>query len=132
MNAAHVEVFEGNFSATEGESPSADGGAIGRIGFKGAATVRTIETIHSALADAMKRYSAVEVDCAHLDAVDASFIQLVVAARKTAQSRGTALMLAQAASGALHEALVRGGFLVFVTGERNEKAEFWLKGATAQ
>lgn len=55
--------------------------------------------------------------------VDLSFVQLVVAARKHAEEKAGRVLLARPATGELHEALKRGGFLDEMT---PDAAQFWL------
>ncbi len=50
--------------------------------------------------------STIAVDCADAAEVDVSFIQLLLAARRTAQARGKCLALSAPASGALLRVLV--------------------------
>ena len=110
-------------------SKTGKSGGAGALAFSGAATVRTVETLRSALLAAMREHAAVELDCSGIDEVDVSFIQLLLAARRSAASRGQALALAHPASGALHDALTRGGFLVALDGAASGDADFWLKEA---
>lgn len=55
--------------------------------------------------------------------VDLSFVQLVTAARKHAESRAGRLLLARPAAGDLYDVLKRGGFLDEMT---PDAAHFWL------
>jgi ABC-type transporter Mla MlaB component len=78
---------------------------------EGALTVRTIAGIRASLLDAMSSHDAVQVDCAAAASVDLSFIQLLLAARRSAQQAGKQLTLAAPADGALLAALEQGAFL---------------------
>jgi len=77
----------------------------------GPLTVRTIKTVHDTLLKALAGNHAVQVDCTAADSVDLSFIQLLLAARRSAHEAGKQLTLAAPASGALLAALEQGGFL---------------------
>lgn len=101
---------------------------IGRLVFDGVATVRTIEDLHSKLLEMMQQHAIIEIDCAGVSEVDLSFIQLLLSARKSARENGKSFGLAHPASGALHDALTSGGFMVAVEGIRNEDMAFWRKG----
>ncbi len=86
-------------------------GAVGRLVLDGPRTLRTAEQSHAALLDMVRRHATVEIDCGGADEVDASFIQVLLAARASAARAGGAVRLAHPPSGALRAALVRGGFL---------------------
>ncbi len=105
--------------------------AAGRLVFDGALTIRTIEAAHSRLIEAMRNGAPLEIDCSAAEDVDVSFIQLLLAARTSARKLGHSIALAAPVSGALLDALTRGGFLA--TGELPADDDaFWLKGAPAQ
>jgi ABC-type transporter Mla MlaB component len=95
----------------------------------GSLTVRTIAAVHSKLSNVLQHHAAVAVDCAAATEIDLSFVQLLLAARKTAARAGKTLALARPASGALHDALLRTGLLPPVDGGPADEAAFWLKGA---
>ena len=77
----------------------------------GSLTVRTIGAVHAALVEALARNDAVQVDCTGAASVDLSLIQLLLAARRSADEAGKHLTLAAPAGGVLLAALERGGFL---------------------
>jgi len=77
----------------------------------GPLTIRTIGPIHDALVDALARHQTVQLDCSGADAIDLSFIQLLLSARRSARDAGRQLTLAAPAGGALRAALEHGGFL---------------------
>ena len=82
-----------------------------RVVLDGPLTVRTIASVKATLLQALAEYHTVQVDCGTADSADLSLIQLLLAARQSAQRTGKALHLAAPAQGALREALVQGGFL---------------------
>jgi len=104
-------------------------GDRGRLEFCGNATTRTVETLRAQLVDALQQHDALELDCTQLDAVDASFVQLLLSARKSAERQGKMLALARPAAGALLDALMRGGFVSSRGSPSSHDAGFWHKDA---
>ncbi|HYH22627.1 MAG TPA: STAS domain-containing protein [Azospirillum sp.] len=96
------------------------------IRLAGSLTVATAEAVHGRLVEAMAKGGTIVVDCDDADAVDLSFVQLVVAARAAAEAKGAVLALRSPASGSLLEALRRGGFLAGHDGGCGER-RFWMK-----
>ena len=82
-----------------------------RLPLDGALTVRTIGTTRDAVLDALAKHAAIEIDCTCADTIDLSLIQLLLAARRSAQAAGKRLTLVAPADGALRHALEQGGFL---------------------
>src|SRR5436305_247912 len=82
-----------------------------RLTLVGALTVRNIEQIRTRLLQAMRRHRVVVVDCALATGVDLSFLQLVLAARKSAAAAGKTVALADRASGVLCDGLLEAGLL---------------------
>jgi ABC-type transporter Mla MlaB component len=99
--------------------------AATRLTLDGVLTMRTTEATHAKLLAAADR-QAVEIDCSGATEVDASFIQLVLAARASARQQQRVLTLAQPADGPLRQALQRGGFLV-----ASADQAFWLQPTRA-
>ncbi|TWB15269.1 STAS domain-containing protein [Nitrospirillum amazonense] len=114
--------------------PNASNGDVGKIVFEGARTLRNAEETHAALMSAMKAHAVLEIDCGALDEVDLSFVQLLLAARKSARNAQRILKLAQPVSGALRDTLHRGGFLMtaeLAAGipaptDQTTDSDFWL------
>jgi ABC-type transporter Mla MlaB component len=77
----------------------------------GPATIRTIGAVRTALQEALARHHHIQLDVAAADPVDLSFVQLLLAARRSAREAGKQLTLAAPAGGALLCALEQGGFL---------------------
>ena len=73
--------------------------------------------------DSMKHSKTTILDIDEEAQVDLSFVQLVTAARKQAESRGVQLLLSRPAAGDLYDVLKRGGFLDEMT---PDAAHFWL------
>lgn len=102
-----------------------------RFDLDGAQTVRTIQAAHERLLTAMAEHPAIEIHCHEVTELDLSLIQLVVAAKRSAEKAGKSLTLATPAAGKLRAALDQAGFLTAAVGEAGGEA-FWLKGANAQ
>ena len=101
-----------------------ESGETGTLSLGGALTLRSVDDILAKFLDASARYTTLEVVCDTADEVDLGFIQLLLAARLSAQAANRTIRLAQPASGALLGALQRGGFLSDkITAER----AFWLR-----
>jgi ABC-type transporter Mla MlaB component len=92
-------------------------------------TVRTIQATHERLVAAMAAHQAIEIDCNAVAELDLSLIQLVLAAKRSADKADKSLTLAAPASGKLRAALDRAGFLAAAV--RGPGEAFWLKGAKA-
>ncbi len=78
--------------------------------FDGARTVATSQETLLRLRDAAHRGAALEIDCTGLTAVDLSFIQLLVAGRRSFSAAGRSLTVRAKASGPLETGLKAGGF----------------------
>lgn len=81
----------------------------GRIAFAGELTIRNAEQMHARFLDAVHRFQAITVDCAAATDIDLSFIQLVLAARKSAEAAGKLLSIAPASAALLAVAFGRAG-----------------------
>jgi len=97
-----------------------------RVVLSGALTVREIKLVHSRIAAALLQFPAVTLDCAGAAAVDLSFIQLVLSARKSAAAAGKTLTLAQSAQGALRDALMQAGMVAAADDAPVAGQEFWV------
>jgi hypothetical protein len=94
--------------------------------FAGALTLPEAEAIRtSLLAGLHSEARVVELDCTDASEVDVSFLQIVVAARRTAAMKGKSITFSLPAAGALRDALERGGFI------RSPDDAFWMSGSTA-
>jgi anti-anti-sigma regulatory factor len=97
----------------------------GCLVLEGAATLRTAGAIHARLLEALKGDGPIEVDCGKVTEADLSLVQLLLAARRSAERGGRAFALSSPADGPLRDVLARAGLLP-ETGET-----FWLKGRNA-
>jgi ABC-type transporter Mla MlaB component len=98
----------------------------------GAMTLREVDAVRSRLLEAMSVNDTIEIDCSAVTGADVSFIQCLIAARRTAAATGKRLSLAAPAQGALLDALVRGGFLYSSPdgsgpGEPTSTDPFWIE-----
>lgn len=107
-----------------------ENGRAERLLLTGACGLRTVDDLRAQLLDMSAAHTAVEIDCSNADEVDVSFIQLLLAARSSAQRSGRTIRLAHPASGALRDALQRGGFLTAVDGQEADLT-FWLQPENA-
>ena len=96
--------------------------------FDGPLTVRNIVTLQERLLEALQTGLPTEIDCSGATEVDLSFLQLLIAARRSAAGQGSALTCRGPASGPLRDVLVRSGF----TGAAEESSPaaltLWLQG----
>jgi anti-anti-sigma regulatory factor len=99
----------------------------GRLVLTGEMTLQSADAIHARLLE-MAGQPAVEIDCGGITEADISLIQLILAARASAERSGRTLTLAQPAEGALHDALERGGFLS-PGDEASAEQTFWTERA---
>lgn len=112
------------------QEPPVDLGAsqVCRIELSGVQTVRSIRAVHFRLTDELARNQAIEIDCNAVTELDLSLIQLLLAAKRSADKVGKSFTLAAPAAGPLRDSLDRAGFLA--AGE-SSTAAFWLKGSNA-
>jgi anti-anti-sigma regulatory factor len=97
----------------------------GKLGLRDVAQVRQL------LSDALSAFKAVEIDLRDLTEVDISIVQLVVAARSSAELFGQSLSLATKSGCAFEATLVKAGFLGTDGVCRNAGERFWA-GLVAQ
>lgn len=109
-----------------------------RLVFDGDQTIRDVETARARLLDALAAHAVVEINFDDATTIDVSMIQLILAARNSAQRRGRTLILSHPAYGVLRDSLTRGGFIPAATDRPVPGAVaappndvFWSKGATA-
>ncbi len=99
------------------------------IDFDGAQTVRCIQATYERLSAAIAQHPAVEIRCDGIVELDLSFIQLLVAAKRSAQKSGKSLRLAGPAAGKLRVALDRAGFLASAAQDSHQSTVFWSEGS---
>ena len=95
------------------------------LGFSGAATIREADEMAVRLKQALASSDRIEVDCSGVTEVDLAFLQLILAARKSAEAVGKQLCLSAPAGGVLLEALTVCG------AHDGSRAQFWLEGRSA-
>jgi len=79
------------------------------IGFSGSATLREADDVAERLKEALATGDRVEIDCGGLEDVDLSFVQIVLAARKSALASGKEVALNAPARGRLATVLDHAG-----------------------
>lgn len=94
--------------------------------FSGALTVRVAKQIRARMIDAFREFPSVTVDCSGASEVDLSFIQLMLAARKSAAAAAKTLSFTQPADGALLEALRQAGLVAPADHQPVADQTFWL------
>ena len=77
--------------------------------FEGGATIRSAAEAQLLLREALAAGGDVEVDCAGVDEADITFLQLLIAAHRSAVQRGIALRLAPPPSPELLAVVERAG-----------------------
>jgi hypothetical protein len=91
----------------------------------GSQTIREAEDTARALRDILTAESAILLDCGAIEETDLTFLQLVIAARKSAVRDGKTLALASPAEGVLLTALAQAG--IRPDGSR----QFWFEEGNA-
>ena len=92
------------------------------LDFTGSQTVREAEQASAKLREALAATDEILLDCGRIEEVDLTFIQLVLAARKSAERDGKSLALLTAAQGPLLKALDLAGVLP------SGPHQFWFEG----
>ena len=98
----------------------------GRLILTGEITLQSVESIHSRLLE-MAGEPVVEIDCDGITEADLSLVQLILAARASAERSARAITLAHPAAGALLQTLQRGGFLNADTDPWSADQAFWTQ-----
>jgi anti-anti-sigma regulatory factor len=99
------------------------------VTFSGAATIRQIGEHHERLLAAVAGASDLVVDVSEVTSADLAFVQLIEAARRSAERRGIDVRLSAPAQGALRDVLSRGGLL---DPAQPPSLEFWTHTAVSQ
>jgi anti-anti-sigma regulatory factor len=79
--------------------------------FSGPATIASCHDIHARLLAALEADGDVAVECSGISEMDISFVQMLLAARRSAEARRKRLTLASPAQGVLLETLSRAGLI---------------------
>ena len=82
----------------------------GRLALSGRLTIVEAETVREGLVQALAGCQSLSLETAGLEAVDVAGLQLLIAARRSAERAGKSVRLAAAAEGALLTALIGAGF----------------------
>lgn len=93
------------------------------------ATLRSSAELRDQLLARLQQGQSLTLDCDALVEADLSFVQLLLALRKSADRLGIPVSLKEGASGALLQLLARSGFLTAPAGDPEHDDHFWLKGA---
>jgi ABC-type transporter Mla MlaB component len=91
------------------------------IRLSGALNLNTIAPTHKILSEALQGCSRVAVELESGDDIDLTLVQLLIAARRTAEAEEGSFALTRPADGALLQMLRRGGFV-----ETAQQRAFWL------
>jgi anti-anti-sigma regulatory factor len=108
-----------------------DVATAGRLALDGALTIRTAEAVSAKLLDAIREHTCLSIDCSAAAEIDLSFIQLLIAARATAQLLHRSVILASRPVGVLLDTLTRGGFCITEEGHEDQAPTAWFDGARA-
>lgn len=84
--------------------------------------IRNAEAVHGRLSAALVAGSRIAVDCSGMTSADLTFVQQIIAARRSAERAGGALRLVAPLPTLLLELVTRAGFLA-------EDEFFWTGGA---
>jgi ABC-type transporter Mla MlaB component len=98
----------------------------GRLILTGEISLQSIESIHAKLLE-MAGQPVVEIDCGGVTEADLSLVQLILAARSSAQKSARAITLAHPAAGALLETLRRGGLIKAGSDQLTADRAFWTQ-----
>jgi anti-anti-sigma regulatory factor len=96
-----------------------------RFVLDGVLNIRTIETVHRRVLEALAEHASVQIDCTDAETADLSVIQLLLSARHSARRDGKHLTLLAPAGGALAVALEQGGFLPSGDAGHSGADPFW-------
>lgn len=97
----------------------------GRLSLEGELTIRTIASAHAKLCAALAESNCVELELDASSPIDVSFVQLALAARRSAEAAGKRIVWAKPATGALRDVLIRGGFVGPVAGHPSATEAWW-------
>jgi hypothetical protein len=90
-------------------APIPPAGAAYEVTLGGNRTLREAEPSLEALRAALLHPGPVRIDCRDIEAVDLSFLQLIIAAKRSAAAEGVDLTIAAAEAGPLHQAMLDAG-----------------------
>jgi len=93
------------------------------VRLSGAGNIRNISQYHDVLSEGLSAGTDMVLDLGDMEEADLAFIQLIVAARRSADARGLSLTLAHPAPEPILQTLERGGFIGPAPDDRRN---FWL------
>ncbi len=93
------------------------------VKLSGAASIRNTVQHHEVLSAALSAGVDVSLDLGDVQDADLAFVQLIIAARRSAKDRGLALTLSDPAPEPILQILERGGFIGPAPDDRRH---FWL------
>jgi hypothetical protein len=100
--------------------------------FGGTLTLPEAAAVRASLLAALQgEASVIELDCTAAPEVDVSFVQIALAARRTAAMNGKSITFSLPATGALRDALERGGFIHAAEPQQSADDAFWTSGSRA-
>ena len=82
-----------------------------QLAFSGEQTIRNCTEARDRLLAALAESDAIDIDCRSVTEVDLSFVQIIFAARRSADATGRRLRLSAPADRPLRDILYRGGFV---------------------
>jgi anti-anti-sigma regulatory factor len=82
------------------------------LAFDGGLTIAQADAIHAALLDALQNHSAVVIDCAGVEEIDLTFLQLLISASRTALAANKSFHFSSPPTGLLADAISRCGFAI--------------------
>jgi len=109
---------------------SADKEGPFHLAFAGSATILTSQDIHARLLQAVESGRDVEIECSDVTEADLSFVQLLLAARRSAEARRQRLTLCSPATEALQQTLLRAGLAAAGPGGLSPDEDFWKGNAS--
>ena len=98
---------------------------------EGPLTLRTATETCDLLRDALAHDATVSIDCRAATDIDLSFIQLLVAARSSAEQASRTVTLVESPNGPLLTVLSRAGLRPVDLALPNADEDFWFEGASA-
>ncbi len=104
-------------------------GGSAKLKFVGPLNLRTAAETCDVLSKALACHTAVSIDCKAATEIDLSFIQLLVAARSSAQQAGRSVSLAESPNGPLLAVLSRAGLRPANLALPGADEDFWFEGA---
>lgn len=120
-----ADEFFGERTAAPPEMVQLSEPASDRLVLTGDLTVRSIRRIHEDITELLRANAVARIDCTAASDIDLSFIQLLLAARRTAAAEGKAVALVQPAGGVLLERLLQAGLIARDGDEAVADEAFW-------